>query len=133
FMNEYIRTANDQTIVLVMIETISAVRDIDRILAVEGLDGLILGPVDLAASMGLFGDFERSEVQEAIDLVIRKACAARVPFGNGQPNDDPTGWLDRGAQLVGIADDEMFIMRGAWKAMERFREITERKRPDVQS
>jgi 2-keto-3-deoxy-L-rhamnonate aldolase RhmA len=49
----YLHDANARTIVLLMIEHSNAVRDIDAILAIPGLDGLVFGPLDLSASMGL--------------------------------------------------------------------------------
>lgn len=117
---EYIPSANDQTIVMVMIETAAAVRNIDEILAVDDLDGIILGPVDLATSMGFYGAFEEPDVQEAIDSVIAKARAAGVPFGDGRVAENPAEWLERGAQIISIGDDEMFVRRGAYAAMAGF-------------
>ena len=126
FEREYITTGNDQTIVMAMIETIDAVRNIDEILAVEGLDAIISGPVDLATTMGLYGDFERPEVQEAIEMVYEKALEAGVPFGDGRPAEDPLPWLQRGAQLIAIGDDEWFVRRSAYSAMQSFQDAMAR-------
>jgi 2-keto-3-deoxy-L-rhamnonate aldolase RhmA len=126
---EYIAGANDRTIVLLMIETIEAVRNIDDILAVEGVDGIILGPVDLATSMGLYGDFERAEVQQAIDEVIGKARSAAIAFGDGRPSPDQSAWLDRGAQLLPLGDDEMFVRQGAYGALAAFHAGLDRRAP----
>ena len=49
---EYFLNANERTMVVLMMETIDAVNDIDAILEVEGVDGLLFGPMDLCASMG---------------------------------------------------------------------------------
>jgi 4-hydroxy-2-oxoheptanedioate aldolase len=117
---EHVRVANDQTIVMVMIETINAVRSIDDILAVDGLDAIVFGPLDLATSMGLLGDFEQPQVQEAISAVIAKARASHMPFGDGRALEDPAEWLKRGAQIIIMGDDELFIRRGAFSARERF-------------
>ena len=79
-------------------------------------------------SMGLLGDSERPEVQAAINTVVAKARAARKPFGSGVPAiDDPSEWLNLGAQLVGVADDQMFIQRGAYAAMDRFHDLMAQK------
>lgn len=117
---DYITSANDQTIVMTMIEMAEAVRNIDEILSVDGLDAIIFGPVDLATSMGFLGDFERPQVQRAIDLVIEKARSVRMPFGDGRPTDDPSEWLKRGAQLISVGDDEMFVRRSAFAALQGF-------------
>lgn len=121
---EYLTEANERTIAMVMIETDAAVRDIDRILAVEGLDGIVVGPVDLAASMGLLPDFDHSEVEAAIETVIARARAARIPFGTGRSVQDPIPWLQRGAQIIPIGDDEAFIQRGVQAALHVFEEAT---------
>jgi 2-keto-3-deoxy-L-rhamnonate aldolase RhmA len=98
------------------------VRNLDEILAVEGLDAIISGPVDLATTMGLYGDFERPEVQEAIETVYQKALEAGMPFGDGRPAEDPLPWLERGAQLIAIGDDEWFVRRSAYAAMQSFQD-----------
>lgn len=120
FEREYIATANDQTIVMAMIETVDAVRNIDEILAVDGLDAIISGPTDLATTMGLFGDFQQPEVQKAIETVYAKARAAQMPFGDGRPVDNPLEWLERGAQIIAVGDDEWFIRRSAFAAKQDF-------------
>lgn len=121
FEQEYIATANEHTIVLVMVETVEAVSNIDEILAVDGLDGIVLGPVDLATRMGLFGNFGDPRVQEAIETAIAKARAAGVPFGDGRPTENPVEWLERGAQIIAVGDDEWFVRKGASAALEDFR------------
>jgi 4-hydroxy-2-oxoheptanedioate aldolase len=126
FEKEYISTANDQTIVMAMIETVSAVQCIEGIVTVSGLDGIILGPVDLANSMGLYGRFEQPEVQAAISHVIAEARAARMPFGDGRPADDPADWLNRGAQIIAVGDDEAFIRRSATAALAGFHDALAR-------
>lgn len=118
---EYIAMANEQTIVLVMIETTGAVSNIEEILTVKGLDAIILGPVDLAASLGFLGDFEHPQVQAMIDSVIERVRALGIPFGDGRPTDRPHEWLARGAQLIAVGDDEWFIRTGAFAALEAFR------------
>ena len=125
---EYIPRANDQTIVMVMIETVNAVQNIDEILAVDDLDGIILGPVDLATGMGLYGAFEEPEVQEAIELVIAKARAIGMPFGDGRTADEPAEWLSRGAQIISVGDDEGFVRRGAFAALAGFQKAMMRDR-----
>ena len=121
---DYIRTGNEQTIAMAMIETIDAVHNIDEILAVDGLDAIISGPVDLATTMGLYGDFQQPAVQEALETVYAKARATGMPFGDGRPIDDPLEWLQRGAQLLSLGDDEMFVRQGALAAVRRYREAT---------
>lgn len=72
---EYVDGANDNTIVMLQIEHIDAVKNIDAIVRVPGVDALMIGPYDLSGSMGKLGQVNDPEVQAAIETV-RKACAA---------------------------------------------------------
>jgi 2-keto-3-deoxy-L-rhamnonate aldolase RhmA len=77
----YVEQANQQTALIIQAEHIEAVRHIDEILCVEGLDGVLVGPYDLSASMNRTGQVKDPEVQAAVDIV-RKACQKRkVPVG----------------------------------------------------
>jgi len=77
----YFAAANDDTLVVVQIEHEDAVKDIDAILAVPGLDAFMIGPYDLSASMGLAGQFDHPRVAAALARVIDAGRAARVPAG----------------------------------------------------
>jgi 2-keto-3-deoxy-L-rhamnonate aldolase RhmA len=120
---DYLASANDQTIVLIMMETAGALNDLDQILNIDGLDGLVIGPVDLAMSLGCRGDSDQAAVQQAMSTIAAKARAAGMPFGTGRPADDQREWARRGATLLAIGDDEMFIHQGAVKALESFKRV----------
>ncbi len=72
-LKESVAVANDETFVCVQIEHIEAVRNIDNILRVPGIDAAIIGPYDLSASMGLTARFDHPEMIATIDL-IGAAC-----------------------------------------------------------
>jgi 2-dehydro-3-deoxyglucarate aldolase len=72
-LKESVTAANEETFVCVQIEHIEAVRNIDTILQVPGVDAVIIGPYDLSASMGLTAQFDHPDVIGAID-VIGAAC-----------------------------------------------------------
>ena len=72
-LKEAVAAANDETFVCVQIEHIEAVRNIDAILEVPGVDAVIIGPYDLSASMGLTAQFDHPEIIAAIDT-IGAAC-----------------------------------------------------------
>lgn len=71
----------NESVVILQIEHIGAVDQLEEILDVEGVDGLIVGPYDLSASMGKPGKFNEADVIEAIDKVKRIAVKKNVPFG----------------------------------------------------
>ena len=65
---------------MIAVETPEAVAAIDEIVKVDGLDGVFIGPMDLASSMGYFGDASGPEVQEAIKKVEKSVLAAGKVF-----------------------------------------------------
>ncbi|MHB1417506.1 MAG: HpcH/HpaI aldolase family protein [Chloroflexota bacterium] len=86
-LKEYVAYANEQTMLLAMIEDIEAVRNLDDILSVDGIDVLAIGPADLCASMGLPGDPNNPAVQRVIDDIIRRTREAGKAVGIGGNND----------------------------------------------
>ncbi|HEX5417061.1 MAG TPA: aldolase/citrate lyase family protein [Chloroflexota bacterium] len=91
---EYMRRANRETVVIGLFEDIHALPSVKEIFAVEGLDGLIVGPNDLAASMGLPGQPWHAEVQAVVDEVIAAARAI------GKPTGLPAGSAAQAAQHI---------------------------------
>jgi 4-hydroxy-2-oxoheptanedioate aldolase len=71
--SNYLSLVNDEVFVIIQIETIDAVDNINDIITVDGVDCFFIGPLDLIASMNLFGKSFDPKVQEAID----KAFEAR--------------------------------------------------------
>ena len=71
-ITDYLVTANDQICLLVQVETRKGLDALDDILATDGVDGVFIGPADLAADMGFLGNPQASEVQAAItDALLR--------------------------------------------------------------
>jgi 4-hydroxy-2-oxoheptanedioate aldolase len=81
-MSEYTQRANAETMVVVMLEEVEALRNLDDILKVDEIDVFFVAPGDLAQSMGLPGQMDHPKVQAAIDdAVDRIKAAGRVPGG----------------------------------------------------
>ena len=62
-------------------EHIDSVKNIDDILQTEGIDGIIVGPYDLSASMGIPGEFEKKEVKQALEKVKAACKKYNKPLG----------------------------------------------------
>jgi 2-dehydro-3-deoxyglucarate aldolase/4-hydroxy-2-oxoheptanedioate aldolase len=75
-VSNYLPNANDQILVLTAVETAAAVENLDDILAVSGLDGIFIGPMDLSTSMGYMGNPGHPEVQAAIETIEHKTLGA---------------------------------------------------------
>lgn len=78
---DYNDTHNEETVCIVQIEHISAVINFESIMQVEGVDGYMLGPYDLSASMGLAGQLDHPDVLAAIAEVRQKALKMNKPGG----------------------------------------------------
>jgi 2-dehydro-3-deoxyglucarate aldolase len=105
---EYQRWLEKNAVVVVMIEHVDAVKAIDEILAVPGIDAYIIGPYDLSGSMGMPGELNHPEVQAAIDKVLEAGKRAKKPGGIHVIEPDPDALQQRikaGFNFLGYALD----------------------------
>lgn len=103
----FVSDANDQTLAIVMIETGQALDSLDDILAVQGIDGILLGPADLSISLtnGGFAP-DGPEVTAALDGIlaaVRKHCKFAIAFGGTVERSRYL--LDLGFDLVSVGYD----------------------------
>lgn len=80
-IDEYVAGANDAVATVLQVETEGAVQDLEEIVAIDGLDALFVGPADLSARLGAFGDFEDERVRSALERIVAIADEADVPVG----------------------------------------------------
>ena len=73
----YLQEADDGICLLVQVETAAALAQLDEIAAIDGVDGVFIGPADLSASMGHLGNPSHPEVRQAIDGAIARILAQR--------------------------------------------------------
>jgi 4-hydroxy-2-oxoheptanedioate aldolase len=100
----------DRPLVIVMVETATALDDLDAVLAVEGLDGVYVGPGDLSLSLELTGSAHRVELRGVLSSVIARACAAGVPVGvHAYSGADAAGYAVEGATIVTVAVDAVSL------------------------
>lgn len=115
---------------IVQIEHIRAVENLRQILMVEGIDFPLVGPNDLAASVGHLGDTKHPEVRRLCEEVIRLCTEEKKPFGVSLGADDREAirwWIERGAAFVGCGDDISFISTGSRRAIAYARECLKEK------
>lgn len=112
---EFCQAANAAIIPIAQIEHISAVNNIEEILDVPGIAEILMGPFDLAGSMGHSGDPGHPEVQQAIDTVVAAACRKKIYVGMGV-TDDPKSCeplIKKGVSWICIPPDYMLMLRSA--------------------
>jgi len=91
----YRQWLENNAVVIVMIEHIDAVKAIDDILAVPGVDGYIIGPYDLSGSMGRPGDLNHRDVQAAITQIMQAGHRTQKPGGIHVIEPDPEALQQR--------------------------------------
>lgn len=111
-MATYLANADNELVVVAMVETRRGVENVDDIVGVTGIDVIFVGPTDLAASLGT--PFGSPEHLEAIDTVIDAALAAGKVVGiHCADAADARRWADRGVRFLLIGTDSALLATGA--------------------
>lgn len=115
---EYVSSANDEVAVVVQAEHIEAVRHIDEIVAVPGIDAVLVGPYDLSASLGKLGQVDDPEVRAAIDRVTEACLKADVRLGIfGMTAAAVKPYIDSGYTLIVAGIDTVLLGQAAAKLL----------------
>lgn len=117
----YFRDINDQICVLVQIESGKGVAAAAEIAAVDGVDGIFVGPADLSAGLGHLGDANHPEAQTAMAQIFAAARAAGKPSGIlATAEADARRYLGLGVSFVAVGSD-LSVFRNATQALrDRF-------------
>lgn len=109
--DEYMERATaEDPLVIVQIETEQAVDNVADIAAVDGIDGVFIGPGDLSVSLGTFGTDKTEPFDNAVDRVVDAAQSQDIAVGTviGSPNDIE-GWIDRGIDFLAAGSDMAYL------------------------
>ena len=119
------RILNDNTLVIVMLETAAAIEAADEIAAVEGIDVLLIGTSDLSADLGVPGQFDHPEIRAAYEGVIA-ACAKhhKSPGMGGiyTPSLMAT-YINMGARFLLGGSDLSFLLHAGRERMDFLRQV----------
>jgi 4-hydroxy-2-oxoheptanedioate aldolase len=121
-VEDYARRAVAELCVLVQVETREAVDDLESIAAVDGVDGVFIGPGDLAASLGLVGEPSHPTVKEIVEDAIRRVGACGKPAG--VLTTDPAfaqRCIDIGTTFTAVGVDAGVLAGETEKLAARFR------------
>jgi len=123
---QYLHTANEQMCVLIQIETPKGVEALDDILAVDGVDGVFIGPSDLSASMGHIGNPAHPDVQAVIEESIAKIVAAgKAPGILIADQTLAQRYIELGAMFVGVGTDTGLLMKASNELAAKFKATIE--------
>jgi staphyloferrin B biosynthesis citrate synthase len=110
---DHLASSSARTVVIAQIEDVEALDEIDAIAAVEGIDALFIGRIDLTIALGCTSP-DDPKVIAACDRIIAACTAAERPVGmfTSMPNDAPM-WQAKGVTLFLLSSDHGFIRDGA--------------------
>jgi len=119
---DYQKRANDTVCLIVQVETRAAARQAAAIATVDGVDGVLLGPSDLAASMGLLGQPMHADVRALMEGTIREVVAAGKPAGTLCADEAlARHYLSVGARFVALGADSSLLAQATSALVRRFK------------
>jgi len=121
-VTDYFAKASEEICVLVQVESRLGLDNLDAIVAVDGVDGVFIGPSDLAAGLGHLGNPNHPEVRSAIDFAIRRVRElGKAPGFLTADEAHARHVLDQGALFVAVGIDLTLLARETEKLAQRFR------------
>lgn len=117
----YPQICEQEICVLLQIETISGLKNLEEIAAVEGVDGLFIGPGDLSASLGFAGDPKNPEVVKVIEETIARIRATGKPAGILTPDEQlARRYIELGCVYTAVGSDLGLLARGSEQLVAKF-------------
>lgn len=111
---DYMKKVNEETVLIVQVESPTAVRNIDKMLGVEGIDAAFIGPNDLTQTMGIMGQYDHPDYIAAVEYVI-KVAKEKKKFAGIQTMQPQAlkPWVSKGMSLNLYANDVVLMMSAA--------------------
>ncbi|MDR3514411.1 MAG: HpcH/HpaI aldolase/citrate lyase family protein [Azospirillaceae bacterium] len=121
-VKDYPQICEAEICVLLQIETRKGLEHLEEIAAVEGVDGLFVGPGDLSASLGHVGDPKHPEMLATIDQTLARIQAAGKPAGMLTADEKlARHYIDIGCLFVAVGSDLGLLARGADQLAAKFK------------
>jgi 4-hydroxy-2-oxoheptanedioate aldolase len=121
-VKDYARRAHEEICVLVQIENQAGLDNLEKITAVEGVDGVFIGPADLHASLGYPGETNNPKVMPIIDDAIRRIRkAGKAPGILTGVEADARRWIAEGCLFTAVGADVGMLARGADALAAKFK------------
>jgi 4-hydroxy-2-oxoheptanedioate aldolase len=119
---DYAKRAEEELCLLVQIETREGLDSLDAIAKTDGIDGVFIGPADLAAALGHLGDQQHHEVQSAIQDAIKRIRGLGKPAGILATDEASTRrYIEWGTVFTAVGLDAMVLARETEKLAAKFR------------
>ena len=120
----YLKWVQEESVVIVQIEHIDAVKQINSIFSTPGVDAFMIGPYDLSGSLGKPGQFKDVEVVKAFQTVLDAGKKNGLPAGFHSVSSDPEEALERreqGFSFLGFSLDSIFLGDATISAMKHLK------------
>ncbi len=122
---EYLHEANRQTLVFIQAEHQDAVDNIDAIAQVPGLDGILVGPFDLSASLGVTGEVDHPRVQKAISKILQGCQTAGItPAIFAATPEQANIYAKDGFSMIAITTDTLALINSMRGSLDVFQNNT---------
>ncbi|MFB6092636.1 MAG: HpcH/HpaI aldolase/citrate lyase family protein [Haloquadratum sp.] len=113
-LEEYVESASEEVLTIVQVESARGVENVEEIAAVDGVDALFIGPVDLSASLGVFGEYTAEPFCEAVDRIVAAADEAGCPVGTlATSREQVAARDDWGVDFLAMGPDLAFLAETA--------------------
>ena len=121
-LTEYMQNSNEKVMLLPQCETMEALRNIEEIVQIEGIDGIFIGPFDLSICMGIPGQFDAPEFKAAVDRILRACKAAgKLCMTFTTTPEEARMYIDKGFDAIGYSIDTIVIGQAYKEAVEKIR------------
>ncbi len=123
-VKDYFEKADAEICLLVQVETQKGYDNLDEILAVDGVDGVFVGPSDLSAGLGHLGNPTHPDVQAAIFDIQKRCQSAGKPAGILTPvEDEARAYLEAGFTFVAVGSDLGLMIKNGDALLKRFKDV----------
>jgi 2-keto-3-deoxy-L-rhamnonate aldolase RhmA len=134
-LRDYLSSRNAENFLMINVESVPAMEKLDRIVAVPGLDGVIVGPHDLSVSLGLPEQYDHPEFEKALEEIIAKVRVKGLGIGIHFPGSHELQirWAKRGLNIILHSSDIVLFQRSLAKDMALIRRMLGDECPDRSS
>jgi 2-keto-3-deoxy-L-rhamnonate aldolase RhmA len=120
--HNYVQRANEEIATVIQVEHREAVENIESIVAVPGIDAVVIGPYDLSASFGMPGEITHSQVQQAIGEVKRWCDKTGIPAGIFTSDSSAAKqYIEDGFRLIALGLDSIYLWKAAKAALDQLK------------
>lgn len=118
----YLAERNKNVVVIIGIESVTAVENLDAILDVGGIDAIFIGPNDLSITLGIPDQHTHPRFLETVEHIITAAQRRGIPAGgHWQVDEDIERWMAKGSRFVLFSSDARAVTEGYRASLNRFR------------